>query len=161
MLNLIVTTLEELISIQKKLINYAERKKTVLIERKVDDLNRLVKEEEMLVKQLIQLENERKQVVESLLQNYPAFSFNQFIEQIPDDSKKKTLQVKMKTLQQLIVELQALNKVNETLLKDSMSFVQYMIDQVTKSRQQHFNYQSPLGQQKSQTSNRGFFDTKA
>lgn len=144
-----------------KLINFAEQKRTVLIERKVDDLNQLVKEEEKLVKQLFQLEDERKQVIDSLLQNYPSLSFNQFVEQMTDESKKKTLQLQMKTLQYLIVELQALNKVNETLLKDSMSFVQYMIDQVTKSRQQHFNYQSPLGQQKSQASNRGFFDTKA
>lgn len=161
MLNLVDTTLGKLISIQKQLINLAERKKTVIIGRKVEVLNQLVKEETMLVKQLGQVESERAQLVEDMLQKHPSLSFVQFIDQFPDESTRINVQSQMKTLQKLIVELQALNKVNETLLKDSMSFVQYMIDQVTKSRQQHFNYQSPLGQQKSQTSNRGFFDTKA
>ncbi|WP_017378993.1 flagellar protein FlgN [Paenisporosarcina sp. TG-14] len=161
MLNLVVTTLEELINLQKQLIVFAERKKLVLIERKVDDLNRLVKEESILVKQLSQLENERAQRVESLLQEYPTLSFSQFVEQIPDNLTRTNVQLQVKTLQLLIGELQEKNNVNKTLLEDSMSFVQYMIDQVTKSKQQHFNYQPPLAQQKSQTSNRGFFDTKA
>jgi len=161
MLNLVDTTLEKLISIQKQLINLAERKKTVIIERKVEDLNQLVKEETMLVKQLGQVESERAQLVEDMLQKHPSLSFGQIVDQFPGEGTRINVHSQMKTLQQLIVELQAINKVNETLLKDSMSFVQYMIDQVTKSRQQGFNYQSPLVQQKSQTSNRGFFDTKA
>lgn len=161
MLNLVDTTLEKLISIQKQLINLSERKKTVIIERKVEDLNQLVKEETILVKQLGQVESERAQLVEDMLQKHPSLSFGQIVDQFPGESTRINVQSQMKTLQQLIVELQAINKVNETLLKDSMSFVQYMIDQVTKSRQQGFNYQSPLVQQKSQTSNRGFFDTKA
>jgi flagellar biosynthesis/type III secretory pathway chaperone len=161
LLNLVVTTLEQLINLQKQLIVFAERKKLVLIERKVDDLNRLVKEESLIVKQLSQLENERVQRVESLMQEHTPLSFSQFVEQIPDDLTRTNIQLQVKTLQQLIGELQEKNNVNETLLEDSMSFVQYMIDQVTKSKQQHFNYQPPLAQQKLQTSNRGFFDTKA
>jgi hypothetical protein len=160
-LHLIVTTLDELISIQNQLINFAEKKTTVLIERKVDELNKLVQEETKIVKQLTDLDNERERLVESLLQKHPLFSFSQFVEQLPGDSTRSKLQSQLETLQQLMVELQAKNKINERLLTDSMSFVQHMIEQVTKSKQQHFNYQSPLGQQKSLTSSQGFFDTKA
>ncbi|MGB5944787.1 flagellar protein FlgN [Paenisporosarcina sp.] len=161
MLHVMVTTLEELISIQKKLIDYADQKKTVLIERKVNELNKLVHEETKIVKQLNDLENERQQLVESLLQKHSSQSFSQFVELLPDESVKNTLHSQLETLQQLMVELQTKNKINERLLTDSMSFVQHMIEQVTKSKQQHFNYQSPLCQQKSQTSSQGFFDTKA
>ena len=161
MLQVMVTTLEELISIQKKLIDIAEQKKTVLIERKVNELNKLVHEETKIVKQLNDLENERQQLVERLLQKHPSQSFSQFVEQLPDESTKNTLNSHLEMLQKLIIELQAKNKINERLLSDSMRFVQHMIEQVTKSKQQHFNYQSPLGQQKSQTSSQGFFDTKA
>jgi hypothetical protein len=160
-LHLIVTTLDELISIQNQLINFAEKKTTVLIERKVDELNKLVQEETKIVKQLTDLDNERERLVESLLQKHPSLSFSQFVEQLPGDSTRSKLQSQLETLQQLMVELQAKNKINERLLTDSMSFVQHMIEQVTKSKQQHFNYQSPLGQQKSLTSSQGFFDTKA
>lgn len=161
MLHLVVTTLEELISVQKQLINFAEQKKNVLIERKIDELNKLVQEETKVVKQLNELENERENLVMTLLEEHPTLSFSQFVEQIRDAGTRNNLQLQLKTLQQLMGDLQAKNKINERLLKDSMSFVQHMIEQVTKSKQQHFNYQSPLGQQKSPTSSQGFFDTKA
>ena len=161
MLQLVVTTLEELIGVQQQLINFAEQKKTILIERKIDDLNQLVQEEAIVVKQLNELENERAQLVETLLQKHPGLSFIQFVEQILDANTRNNVQLQLKALQMLMDELQTKNKINERLLKDSMSFVQYMIDQVTKSKQQHFNYQSPLGQHKSPTNGQGFFDTKA
>ncbi|ANU14812.1 hypothetical protein B481_3489 [Planococcus halocryophilus Or1] len=161
MLNLVVNTLDELISIQKQLIRYAERKQTVLIERKVDELTELVKEEAKLVKQLGQLEDERQQLVADVLEEHPGLTFSQFAEQIPDEQVKQELHLQLKTLQTLLTELQAKNKTNEKLLEDSMSFVQHMITQVTKSKQQNFNYQSPAGQQKPQSNNQGFFDTRA
>ena len=161
MLNLVVNTLDELISIQKQLIRYAERKQTVLIERKVDELTELVKEEAKLVKQLSQLEDERQLLVADVLEEHPGLTFSQFAEQIPDEQVRQELHLQLKTLQMLLTELQAKNKSNEKILEDSMSFVQHMITQVTKSKQQQFNYQSPAGQQKPQTNNQGFFDTRA
>ncbi|MGB3259870.1 flagellar protein FlgN [Paenisporosarcina sp.] len=161
MLHLVGTTLEELTSVLKQLNNYADLKKTILIERKVDELNQLVQEETKIIKQLNELENEREQLVANVLLEHPSLSFTQFVEQIQDAGTRNNLQFQLKTLQQLMGELQEKNKINERLLKDSMSFVQHMIDQVTKSKQQHFNYQSPVGQQKSPTSSQGFFDTKA
>ena len=160
MLNSIVTTLQQLIELQKQLISISDQKKAVLIERKVDELNRLVKEEAKLVKQLDELETEREQQVESVLQKHPTLTFSQVIDQSSEETKL-SLQNHMKNLQELLLELQAKNQLNERLLADSMNFVQHMIEQVTKSKQQQFNYQSPLGQQKTQTSSRGFFDTKA
>jgi flagellar biosynthesis/type III secretory pathway chaperone len=160
-LNPIVAALDELIHIQQQLIEFAEKKRVILIERKVDELNLLVKQEAKLVKQLNHAENERERLTGELLQQHPALSFNQVIGQLPDKAIKNKLQSQMDQLQDLLSELQAKNKVNERLLIDSMNFVQHMIEQVTKSKQQHFNYQSPLGQQTSQSSSRGFFDTKA
>lgn len=159
MLDVMIHTFEEMIAIQTQLINCSEGKKSVLIERKVEELNQIVQEEAKLVKQLGKLEEERKQLVESALQEHPSFS--QFVDALPDDSAKKRLSSLFKTLQQLTIELQSKNQVNEQLLHDSVSFVQHMIDQVTHSKQRHFNYQSPLSSQPSQTSSRGFFDTKA
>lgn len=161
MLNLVVNTLDELISIQKQLIRYAERKQTVLIERKVDELTELVKEESKLVKQLGQLEDERQQLVADVLEEHPGLTFSQFADQLPDEEVKQELYSQLTTLQMLLTELQAKNKTNEKILEDSISFVQHMITQVTKSKQQHFNYQSPATLQKPQTNNQGFFDTRA
>ena len=159
MLESIIKTFEEMIAVQKQLINCSEQKKSVLIERKVAELNQLVQEEAKLVKQLAKLEDERKQQVESALQGHPSFS--EFVETLKDDSVKMKLSSLFKALQQLTIELQAKNQVNEQLLHDSVSFVQHMIDQVTQSKQRQFNYQSPLSSQPSQTNSRGFFDTKA
>lgn len=161
MLNTLVATLEEMIGIQKQLLDFAEQKRIILIERKVDELNQLVKDEGKLVKQLNQAESKREQLAAELRQEHPGLGFSQFVDGIPDELMRRKLQAQIKTLQQLLEELQVKNKVNERLLLDSMSFVQHMIEQVTKTKQQNFNYQSPMGQQPSQTSNQGFFDTKA
>lgn len=156
-----VTALDQLIDVQQQLITCADNKKAALIERSVDSLNGVTKEEKKLVKQLEQAEQERMAAMEGVSQEPSAANFQSFLNKLPDGQEKQKLQLQLKTLQELTAELQAKNKINDRLLKDSMSFVQHMIDQITKSQQQQFNYQSPMGQSKSQTGNRGFFDTKA
>lgn len=159
-MNALVTALDGLINVQQQLIGCADQKKAALIERSVDRLNDITKEEKKLVKQLEQAELERMTVMESVLQDSDAADFQSFLTQLPGGQARQQLESQLKTLQELVSELQAKNRINDRLLKDSMSFVQHMIDQITKSQQQQFNYQSPTGQ-KSQTGNRGFFDTKA
>ena len=160
-MNALVTALDGLINVQQQLIGCADQKKAALIERSVDRLNDITKEEKKLVKQLEQAELERMTVMESVLQDSDAADFQSFLAQLPGGQARQKLESQLKTLQELTAELQAKNKINDRLLKDSMGFVQHMIDQITKSQQQQFNYQSPVGQKNSQTGNRGFFDTKA
>jgi len=163
-LNALVTALGGLINVQQQLIGYADQKKAALIERSVDRLNDITKEEKKLIKQLEQAELERMTVMESVLQDSNAADFQSYLAQLPGGQARQQLESQLKILQELTAELQAKNKINDRLLEDSMSFVQHMIDQITKSQQQQFNYQSPIGQAgqpKSQTGNRGFFDTKA
>jgi hypothetical protein len=157
----VITTINKLINIQKKLIRFAEQKRMILIERKVDELNKLVTEEEKLVKQLEQVENERIQLVDNLLEEHPSLNFSQYVEQLPDDLLKEKIIAQLHILRDLMTKLQTKNQVNEKLIEDSLGFVHHMVDQVIKSKQQHFNYQSPLDKQKSQTINHGFFDSKA
>jgi len=161
MLEELGTTLDELIHIQQKLITFAGKKQAILIEHRVDELNVLVKEEAKLVKQLNAIETERERIASQLMKEHSAISFNEMVAGLPDEIMKRKLQMKIQTLHELLFELQAKNKINERLLLDSMHFVQHMIEQVTKTKHQQFNYQSPIGQPKPQTNSQGFFDTKA
>ena len=83
MLTSLAATLEELIGIQKQLLDFAEQKRIVLIERKVDELNGLVKEEAKLVKQLNLAENGREQLAAQLRQEHPDLTFSEFVAQLP------------------------------------------------------------------------------
>lgn len=161
MLKRLHATLDQLIELQNQLINFAEKKRVILIERKIDDLDALGKKETELLKQLGHLEAERQQLVDQLLQPYPELGFQKFVYHLEDELMKKKLQTQLVYLQELLIDLQAKNKTNEFLLLDAMNFVHHMIAQVTKSKQQNFNYQSPLGQSPQQITNQGFFDTKA
>ncbi|TWT27817.1 flagellar protein FlgN [Planomicrobium sp. CPCC 101110] len=161
MLQSVVATLDELIMIQKQLIDFADQKRTILIERNINELNLLVKQEAKLIKQLGRVDQQRERLVYAVLENHPGISFSQFVDQLPDEEMRHELQSCITALQAVLVELQAKNRVNERLLQDAMNFVQHMIDQVTTVKNQNFNYRSPLAQQKTQTSSRGFFDTKA
>lgn len=160
-LKMMTATLDELITIQHQLIRYAERKQVVLIEHKVDELTELVKEETRLIRRLGQLEDERQRLVTEVLQEHPGLNFSQFADQLTDEQAKLELKLQLKTLQQLLEELQLKNRHNEKLVLDSMGFVQEMIEQVTAPKKAPFNYQPKSGAPKSQTENRGFFDTKA
>lgn len=161
MLKMMTATLDELIAIQQQLIRYAERKQTVLIEHKVDELTELVKEETRLIRRIGQLEDERERLVTEVLEEHPGLSFSQFAEQLTDESAKQALQEQLKTLQQLLTELQLKNRHNEKLVIDSMGFVKEMIEHITAPKKQPYNYQPQSGVKKPQTDNRGFFDTKA
>lgn len=161
MLQTIVATLDELIVIQKQLIDFAEQKRAILIDRNINELNLVVKQEAKLIKQLGKVDQERERLVTAVLANYPGSTFSQFVDQLTDELMKQELESCIAALQEVITELQAKNRVNERLLQDSMNFVQHMIEQVTKSNSPNYNYQSPIAQPKSQTSSRGFFDTKA
>jgi flagellar biosynthesis/type III secretory pathway chaperone len=160
MLAAIAAKLEELSDVQQQLLDVAEQKRQIIIERKIEELNELVKQEAKLIDRLSAAESEREQLVEEFLGLHPALSFQEALGQAPDELARKKVVTQMAALQQGMSDLQAKNKVNERLLKDAIHFVQHMIEQVTKSKQQNFNYQSPM-QTKSTTASRGFFDTKA
>lgn len=161
MLKMMTATLDELITIQQQLIRYAERKQTVLIENKVDELTELVKEETRLIRRLGQLEDERQRLVTEVLEEYPGLSFSQFAEQMTDESAKHALQEQLSTLKQLLMELQAKNRQNEKLVQDSVDFIEGMIGHITAPVKQPYNYQPQSGAKNTQSTNRGFFDTKA
>lgn len=161
MLKMMTATLDELITIQQQLIRYAERKQTVLIEHKVDELTELVKEETRLIRKLGQLEDERQRLVTEVLEEHPGLSFSQFADQMTDESAKQALQEQLTTLKQLLTELQAKNRQNEKLVQDSMDFIQGMIGHITTPVKQPYNYPPKSGSIPKQSTNRGFFDTKA
>lgn len=158
MINSIVQIMDEIIHINRQLIEIADRKKTMIIERNMDDLNKLIPEEEELVKKIGHYENELLKLSEN---PFPV-TFSELIEQIPEESTRKKLQEKQASMLNYMVELQEKNQMNESLLKDSLQFVRHMMEQITKSKQQQsFNYQSPLQKQNTSINSRGFFDTKA
>ena len=161
MLDLILSTFKELIHVQTQLIDYAKRKKESLIERQIDTLNQIVSVESKLIKQFVKLENIRIEQVDCILKGHPSLTFRQYIETIEDEELKEKVLAQIDQLQEGMLELQLINKNNDQLLKDSIQFVHHMISHVTQSKQQQFNYQSPLGQKQTQHSSRGFFDTKA
>lgn len=161
MLELLVTKLEEITDIHHHLLHYADKKQNAIIERNIDELNNLVQEESQLVKRVNQLENERIQLVKDIAGVQQDQSFRIMISEIPDVKMRESILKQITTLQQLMEELQVRNNINEQLLKDALSFVQQMINQVTKSKNNQYNYQSPGSQQPTETGGRGFFDTRA
>ncbi|MCD8510245.1 MAG: flagellar protein FlgN [Bacillus sp. (in: Bacteria)] len=101
------------------------------------------------------------QLVNEIAGGQQVQSFHILINEIPDEWIRESILKQIAKLQQLMEELQLRNNINEQLLKDALSFTQQMINQVTKSQTNHFNYQSPGSQQQRETGSKGFFDTRA
>lgn len=156
-----VITLDQLIGIHQQLIEIAERKKSIIIEHKMNDLNELIHEEEELVAKLNQLNMERQELVKKGSKGNTSLSFSEYIKQIEDEFTRKKLQFQQATLYETMLELQEKNRLNEHLLKDAIQFTNYMMEQIMKSKQKQFNYQPPTHKQNASIGTRGFFDTKA
>jgi len=161
MFNLTIETLDNLIDIQRQLIDIADRKKEMIIERKIDDLIQINKNEEIIIDQFIKLKNDLEyQIIQHSTNNDTPTSLNDFIDPITDLSLKEKMREKQSILFQEMITLKDKNQLLEHLLKDSLQFVHQMVDQLTKSKQQNYNYTSPM-QKQTATFTKGFFDTKA
>jgi flagellar biosynthesis/type III secretory pathway chaperone len=166
MLNVLIEVLQDMAAVNRELLQVADQKREVLIERNITELDRLVKIEAVLVKKLVKLEEDRLfQVEEYVKRSHLSFenlTFSALVETIQDEKERTELQSLIQQLTNETALLKERNALNERLIKDSLTFVNYMVDQMTAKSKQNLNYQHPTSRVQNQSSSgRSFFDTKA
>lgn len=161
----LLATLTELAQTQQELLQCSLRKRDALVNRNIDELAKIIKEEATTVRKMGKLEEERHHQVEDYLKRLGVtadeITLQQLIQILPNQETKAKLQKQADELITTTNELKKLNELNTKLIEDSLAFVEQSIDLITNTEDQQITYGKPnqKGDQKQGSYN--FFDKKA
>ena len=161
----IVETIEELIALHDALLVTSKEKTPVLVDNRIDRLNQIVLKESKLIKQIEEINQRRVQLIGEYLlsRGYrpdPRVKVSDLIKVIFKAEEKKNLTDIHERLSNRIKELQEVNELNQNLIENSLSFVDYSINLLMDTTEQEAVYSNPH-QQYYTSARSGWFDTKA
>jgi flagellar biosynthesis/type III secretory pathway chaperone len=161
----LLQTMDKLIQIHLLMLELSEQKTNILVLNQVDKLNKIVNKETNLIKQIVQLDQQRiEDISEFLLQKgyklNPKITVEDLIKLVVKAEEKKSLADKQRQLLGTIDKLRQLNQLNQKLVEQSLAFIEYSMDLFIQTPEQDAFYQNPH-QQSSNPSRNGIFDTRA
>lgn len=127
--------LEKLEELYRQLLDLSKQKQRQLVESNLDEIERLTKEEEVLVYRASRIEKERYELTERLYAHYGLQGENNLpglIEIAPPEVQKPLEEVKER-LETLIAEMDKTNQENISLIKQSLRFINFTVDILSKA----------------------------
>ncbi|WP_042350841.1 flagellar protein FlgN [Bacillus massiliigorillae] len=157
----IMKQIDQLIKLHKSLLKLAEQKTEAITHNNIQALEKLLNEEQMHVKAINQVENQRqKEVVEFGRKHSSATSLtmSDIIASI-EGSEKEQLILQREELVQLSTELKNKNNLNQQLIFNSLQYINLTLDML-RPQDMVYNYDKPA-QASQQTLKKGMFDSQA
>jgi len=145
---MLIETLEKQLALHKSLLGLAHAKRTAIKENKMDELNRIVRDEQKHISAVTILEKQRN-----------ANSAGTVMDQLPqlsEEEQKQALPLRDE-LVDLLMELRAVNELNAELLDQSLQFVHLQLDLLAPPDAGNY---APEGEQDERSSG-PLFDSKA
>lgn len=127
--------LEAILNLYQKLIEISGQKQKELVNGNMEEIDRLNKEEEILVFQASRLETERFRRARELAAYYELpenAKLGELLEKAPPPEKEK-LTVLLKKLLETIGEIDKINRENTALIQQSLKFINFTIDVLSQS----------------------------
>ncbi|MBP1947982.1 flagellar protein FlgN [Virgibacillus litoralis] len=157
----IIQSLEKLIGLHESLLEISKQKTAVVKEGSVESLQPLLLKERKHVQALEQAEVKRQKEVEAWVAQHNANLENATItgilEIINDEQTKNELEEITITLTKTITELKQQEQLNQSLIQQSMQFVELSLNMMKPSIR-NMNYG---GNKSSDSAERSVFDSKA
>ncbi|RHW33326.1 flagellar protein FlgN [Neobacillus notoginsengisoli] len=125
-MNRLLEVLQLLADLHKQLLEIAKKKQEILISGDINLLLPLISEESKLLKKIKQAEEERTRAIGEDVNQ----SFTRLIEQQPEGDLKEKMKSILGILQQRFEEIGRVNHLNQQLLEQSLTYTQYMINQI-------------------------------
>jgi flagellar biosynthesis/type III secretory pathway chaperone len=126
-MNKLSNVLQQLSQQHETLLETAKKKQQILISGEMNPLLGVLSEESKLIKKINELDTERAAL---LGERGNDLTLTELIQQQPDGDEKRELISLQKKLQALITEIKTENENNQQLLKQSLEFTQFMIEQM-------------------------------
>ncbi|MBN8208715.1 flagellar protein FlgN [Bacillus sp. NTK071] len=154
----LLTVMSDMIRLHEKLIKVSEQKHTALVERDMESLTEVMKNEKDLLQELRAKEEMRQELTGELSGDKEQTLKG--VLGLLSPPVRRMVESRATELKKQAETLKALNEQNEELLKDAMAFIHHMIGHLTTPREQSITYGRP-NQKPSTGATRGYFDTKA
>lgn len=162
----ILRVLEDLLYIHEEMLSLEKQKQRVLIEDRSGELLSLLQDQSKLVKRITRLEEERKVSVHRFLEQkgleHADLSLTDLMKLITSHQDKGKLEQVSEKLYARLEDLRQLNQLNQQLIEQSLSYLNFTMRFITEEPINFTTYQR--GEEVPQVHSaqqRRFFDTKA
>lgn len=146
----------------KDLLELSNKKKVIVVEGKVSELDNIVKVEQNMIFDLGQLEKLREQELQKLcgmLGVDGKVNVSELNKHISQRSAEKLMELQ-KNLENTISELQNINNINGQLIQQSLDYIEYSVNMVTSTGPTNSVYSGSKGSDKGLENKKRLFDTK-
>jgi len=142
----IIEVLQQQEDIYRELIATAEAKTPVLVNNDLQQLNLIIMQERKLVKKAEELEKQRYQMTYNhfaTLGTRYRYKLVDLIQVVHIAEEKQTLMKFHKELNALLADLQEKNELNQQLIQQSLSFLDYSLELLVDYPEEEYTYQHP------------------
>lgn len=154
----LILSLEKLLQLHKNLYQITLQKTEILKSENIDALKELLKKEQMFVKAISQLEDERIKQTVAFLGREDELSMSACIEKATGSEQDKLKELE-KDFKETIDSLKATNELNRELAKQALQLVSMTLDMLMP-QQAEFNYNKPANKP-IEKQRRSLFDSQA
>jgi flagellar biosynthesis/type III secretory pathway chaperone len=159
----LIELLEKHLKLHRSLLQLAYKKTEALKKGDMEALNNIIKEEQKHIAAINQIERERIRVVEAMVnaagKSEHEWTLTTCIE-LAEKSERSVLQRLQDDLRTVVLELKHINQLNQQLTKQSLQFVNMMLDMIMPQPPE-VNYKKPNMASASYGSSPSLFDSKA
>lgn len=161
----LIDALERLDAEHRAMLQWAEAKRSAIVDNNVDELVSIMTHESRVLKRIEQLEEERVEVCQAFLREKGIKSrLNLTITELSrlvfDPGEKQRLADMQHKLNDTLNELKRVNDLNQKLIEQSLAFLDYSLDLLVGPPEDDATYRHP-GERSSGTNRPGLFDTRA
>lgn len=154
----LILSLEKLLQLHKNLYQLTLQKTEILKSENIDALKELLKKEQMFVKAISQLEDERIKQTVAFLGREDGLSMSACIEKATGSEQDKLKELE-KDFKETIDSLKATNELNRELAKQALQLVSMTLDMLMP-QETEFNYNKPANKP-IEKQRRSLFDSQA
>lgn len=164
-IQLLINSLDQLDEAHQDMLKWGQLKKDAVMKNEVDILIKVMNQESRVMKKIAQLEEERLSACYAFLQEKGIKSMlnltvTELVRLVFDPEEKTLLLEAQARLSSTLEQLKELNVLNQKLIEQSLSFIDYSLELLGGGNEQEATYQHPTdksgGVQRS-----GLFDTRA
>ncbi|KNY28629.1 FlgN family protein [Pseudobacteroides cellulosolvens ATCC 35603 = DSM 2933] len=141
--NELINVLDQEFNIYSDIYKISKEKTTVIVEGKVDELEKMVQAEQKLIIKVTQIENQREiityKISKALQMKLDEITLSALIDNAEGPVKDK-LKERQQGLKKLVSKLVELNDLNSRLIKNSLDYIDFSINLCSASKSQDNNY---------------------
>lgn len=159
--NELIVTLDQELDIYKEIFSISKEKTGIIVDGKVNELEKIVQSEQKLIIKITQIENQREIIIykmsKALKLKADEISLTTLIEMTDGPLKDKLIE-RQKGLNKLICELTELNDLNSKLIRNSLDYINFSLNLFAEAGSQDNNY--GMDGEKSSVKSESKFDFK-